>query len=113
MDAKRKTQLVNTLMTRFIQLYEDKYNQKPRFNRNTEKWGFGYMVDDLGAQTFATLEYYFTLRRYHSSGDLLKNYHEIAEWMEEDAKDEVERQTLLEQTKKRVEEYKEKWQTKP
>jgi len=112
MDRAAKTRKVNALMTKFIQLYEDKYGQKPRFNRNTEKWGFGYMVDDLGVDSFPTLEYYFTLRRNQTSADFLHNYHDINDWMREDAEDEIKREALLEQTKKRVKEYEDRWQQK-
>jgi hypothetical protein len=113
MDAKTKTRKVNALMTKFIQLYEDKYGTKPKFNRNTEKWGFGDMIEDLGAETFSTLEYYFTLRRYHSSQDLLRNYHDINEWMVEDSQDEVERRRLAVETNKRVEEHRARWHQQP
>lgn len=113
MDAKQKTKHVNALMSKFIKLYEDKYGSKPKFNRNTEKWGFSYMVDDLGAQTFATLEYYFTLRRFHTSQDLLRNYHEINDWRIEDEEDEVNRKQLAEKTKERVEEFEQRWHQKP
>lgn len=110
MDQRAKTKLVNSLMSKFIQLYEDKYGEKPRFNRNTEKWGFGYMIDDLGAETFPTLEYYFTLRRFHTSQDLLKSYHEVSVWRVEDEEEEKERTILRQETKKRVEESRERWQ---
>jgi len=110
MDARAKTKLVNTLMTKFIKLYEDKYGSKPRLNRNTERWGFGYMVDDLGADLFPTLEYYFTLKRFHDSQDLLKNYHEISQWRVEDQEDEEARRLLAIETKQRVEEHRQRWQ---
>lgn len=113
MDARTKTKLVNALMTKFIKLYEDKYGQKPKFNRNTEKWGFEYMLTDLGAEAQATLEYYFTLRRFHTSQDLLRNYHEVNQWRVEDIEDEANRRLLAEQTKQRVEEYRARWHQKP
>lgn len=110
MDQRNKTKLVNSLMTKFIKLYEDKYGSKPRLNRNTERWGFGYMLDDLGSDTFPTLEYYFTLRRFHDAQDLLRNYHEVSTWRHEDIEDEENRRKLAEETKKRVEESRERWQ---
>lgn len=113
MDAKTKIKLVNALMTRFVKLYEDKHGSKPKFNRNTEKWGFEHMLIDLGAETQATLDYYFTLRRHHSSQDLLRHYHDINEWRIEDIEDEKNRQILAEQTKIRVEEHRERWHQKP
>lgn len=113
MDAKTKTRKVNALMTKFIQLYEQKYGEKPKFNRHTEKWGFDYMVDDLGVDALAALEYYFTLRRRHSSQDFLRNYHEINEWRIDDIEDEKNRRLLAEETKQRVEEYRNRWHQKP
>jgi hypothetical protein len=113
MDAKTKTRKVNALMTKFIQLYEDKYGQKPKFNRHTEKWGFEYMLDDLGIDAQATLEYYFTLKRNHTSQDFLRNYHEIGEWRREDEDDEANRRKLAEETKQRVEEHRARWEQKP
>lgn len=110
MDARTKTKMVNALMTTYISTYEDKHGRKPTFNRNTEKWGFGYMLEDLGAETMATLEYYFSLKREHTPQDLLRNYHDINKWMSEDAEDEVYRAQLREKTKKKVEEYEKKWQ---
>jgi hypothetical protein len=69
------------------------------------------MLEDLGAETFATLEYYFTLKRSpsHTSQDLLRNYDKINLWMNEDAEDEIFRRQLRENTKKKVEEQEEKW----
>lgn len=114
MDAKTKTKLVNTLMTRFIKLYEDKYGDKPKFNRNTERWGFGYMVDDLKHEAIDTLDYYFTLsKRIHTSQELLKNYDQFNEWRLEDIEDEENRARLRVETKQRVEEYREQWHQKP
>lgn len=114
MDAKTKTKLVNALMTKFIKLYEDKYGQQPKFNRNTEKWGFEYMLLDLGHEALPTLEYYFTLtRRLHTSQELLRNYHEFNEWRAEDIADAERRRQLAIETKKRVEEYRQTWQQKP
>jgi hypothetical protein len=113
MDAKTRIKMVNALMTKFIQLYTDNYGQKPTFNRNTEKWGFEYMLEDLGAETFATLEYYFTLKRFHTSQDFLRNYHEFNRWMREDAEDAALRRELREKTKKKVEEEKQRWHQQP
>lgn len=113
MDAKTKTQRVNALMSRFIKLYEEKYGQKPSFNRHTEKWGFEYMLEDLGFEAQATMEYYFTLRRFHSSKDFLQNYHEFNQWRIEDEEDAVKRRELAEKTKKRVEEWEAQWHQKP
>lgn len=113
MDAKTKTKQVNTLMSRYIQMYHDKYDVNPKFNRNTERWGFGYLLDDLGPNAFATLEYYFTLKRRHSSSDFLSNYQDFVDWMREDEEDEQAREVLREQTKQRVKEYEERWQQQP
>lgn len=110
MDAKTKTKMVNALMSKFISLYEDKYGQKPTFNRNLRRWDFGYMLDDLGAEAMGTLEYYFTLARNHSSQDFMRNYPEFNKWMTEDAEDAVYRQKLRADTKKKVEEYEQRWQ---
>lgn len=113
MDAKTKTRRVNALMTKFIQLYTDKYGQAPRFNRHTEKWGFDYMLDDLGVESLAVLEYYFTLKRNHTSQDFLRNYHEISVWRREDEEDTANRRKLAEETKTRVEEHRARWPQKP
>lgn len=110
MDAKTTNKLVNALMSRFIKLYEEKYRIKPRFNRYTEKWGFQYLLEDLGAQSQAVLDYYFTLKREHTVQDLLRNYHDFDKWMTEDAEDEAYRRQLRAQTKQKVEEHEKKWQ---
>lgn len=110
MDSKTKTKLVNTLMSTFIKLYEDRHGKKPVFNRNTEKWGFQYLIDDLGEESQTTLAYYFTLDREHTSQDFLRNYHEFNKWMTEDAEDDARRKQLRAQTKKKVEEFEQQWQ---
>ena len=110
MDAKTKTKLVNALMSRFIKLYEDKYDVKPFFNRYTEKWGFQYFLEDIGAASQDLLDYYFTLAREHSAQDFLRNYQELNKWMIEDAADEAARRKLRADTKKKVEEFNKKWQ---
>lgn len=113
MDARTRTKMVNALMSRFVKLYEEVHGERPVFNRNTEKWGFGYMLDDLEAQSMATLEYYFTLRRPHSSRNLLDNYHQIKLWMVEDAEDAERRRELRANTKKKVEEHEKQWHQRP
>ena len=113
MDKATKTRKVNALMTKFIQLYTDKYGIKPKFNRNTEKWGFDHMVDDLGFEALPALEYYFTLKRNHNAQDFLRNYHDINDWRLEDIEDEENRRKLAEETKRRVEEHRQRWQQKP
>jgi len=110
MDAKTKTQRVNILMSRFIKLYQDKYEIKPKLNRNTARWDFAYMLDDLGVEAAETLEYYFTLKKMHSTQDFLRNYSEINEWMHEDSEDEIYRKQLREETRKKVEEHDKQWQ---
>jgi len=114
MDAKTKTKKVNALMTRYIQLYEDKYGRKPKFNRYTEKWGFIDMLDDLGFEAMPTLEYYFTLSgRNHTTLDLFRNSSDLNEWRVQDIEDEENRRLLAIQTKKRVEEHRQRWHQKP
>lgn len=113
MDAKTRIKLVNALMTQFVKLYEEKYGEKPKFNRNTQKWAFEHMLADLGAESQATLEYYFTLRRFHNSQDLMRNYEEINQWRIEDIEDEHNRRLLAIQTKERVEEANARWHQKP
>jgi hypothetical protein len=110
MDAKTKAQRANVLMTRYIKLFSDVYGVKPVFNRNVEKWAFGDMIEDLGPDATPTLEYYFTLKRNHGTRDFLTNYHEFNQWRLEDIEDEIHRQKLAEETKKRVEDHREKWQ---
>ena len=112
MDAKTKNKLVNALMNRFIKLYEDKYGVKPKFNRNTAKWGFEYFLEDVGAEAQDTLDYYFTLDRPngHSSQEFLRNYDDYNKWMIEDAEDAEYRRQLRLKTKQKVEEFEQKWQ---
>lgn len=113
MDARTKTKLVNALMTKYKKLYEDVHGTKPKFNSNTEKWGFGYMLDDLDSEAMTTLEYYFSLKKQHSSQDLLRNYPDINQWMHEDIEDEAYRRRLREITKKKVEEHNTQWPQQP
>lgn len=114
MDAKTKTRKVNALMTKYIQLYEDRYGVKPKFNRYTEKWGFENMLEDLGFEAMPTLEYYFTLaRRVHTTSELLRGYPEFNEWRTQDIEDEENRRLLAIKTKERVEEHRKTWQQKP
>lgn len=113
MDAKTRIKIVNALMSQYIKLYKDKYGVAPKFNRYTEKWGFDYLLEDLGSDAQSVIDYYFTLRKQHSSQDLLRNYQEINQWRIEDAEDEENRRKLAQETKARVEEYRAKWPQKP
>src|SRR5689334_12695894 len=112
MDAKTKNKLVHTLMSQFVKLYEDKYGVKPKFNRNTAKWGFEDLLEDLGSEAHDIVDYYFTLSRPngHTSQDLLRHYDDFSEWMAEDAADAEHRKQLRLKTKKKVEEFEQKWQ---
>jgi hypothetical protein len=110
MDAKTKTQRVHVLMTRYLDLYKEVHKIKPPFNRNTLKWGFTDMFDDLGIDALPVLEYYFTLKRDHSVRDLLRHYDEFQQWMIEDEEDAVNRKKLREKTKQKVEEHNQQWQ---
>ena len=101
-------QQVHSLVTYFLKLYGQKYEEAPRdFNRYRDKWGFQSMIEDFGpARAKQIVEFYLsTSRPRHPVNYLLFNYEKLNTVMIEREKDEANRAKLMAESKKRVEEW--------
>lgn len=103
-------QQTHALITYFLQKHQEKYEREPRdFNRFRDQWGFSAMIEQYGmTKAKRIVDYYFDTRRMaHPVNYLLYNYERLnAIIVEKDADAEL-RKKLLEESQRRVEEWRE------
>ena len=96
------------LVSQFVKEYSVKYGKAPSdLNRYRDRWGFQSMIEDLGkarAQELITF-YLKSTRASHPVSYLLYNYDKINDTMEENEQDLENRRLLMEETRRRVEEW--------
>jgi len=104
--TKDTAKLAHAMMTKYSNMFELKYNQKPRLNRYKEKWALVDVIDSIGYdRAVEVLEYYFkTSRPGHPLSWFYMNFDKLDEVMVKLDEDESRRQKLREQTKRLVEE---------
>lgn len=109
MTEKDKNRLGYALVDLYILLYKTKYKRDPSINRWADHYKLMDIIDQFGFdRAKEIIEYYFkTERQGHPITELMMNYHRIAEHMERVAEREAERARVRQETKKRVEEYRE------
>lgn len=99
-------QQANSLFTFFVKAYEECFGSQPRnMNRYRDRWGFQAMIEDIGydrAKEVITF-YMGTNRPVHDATSLFNNYDRINTIMKEKAEDEAARQKLREESRIRVE----------
>ena len=108
--AKVTQQQIHTLVSLYLSEYKKKYQTAPlNFNRNREKWGFQSMIEDLGIdRAKEVITFYFsTGKRGHPVSYLLNQYDAINIRMIEVDQDIENRRRLLEETRARVEQWRE------
>lgn len=93
------------LLTHYQNLYKEKYGKPVVINKFREKWGMQDVVDSLGFDRAKDLiTYYFTTGKLgHPIQFFFYNFDKIDQLQKEIEKDKLNRQTLREETKKRVE----------
>ena len=109
--AKITTQQTHALISLFLKEYKSKYKKEPlNFNRYRDKWGFQSMAEDLGVdRAKEVITYYFeTGKMGHPTSYLMHNYDKINARMIEREEDIVNRKRLMEESAKRVEEWRAK-----
>lgn len=106
MAAKTKKQLANALVTGYAKLYENKFASKPQFSRYAVLWGMQDLLEDYSYEELKDLlGYFFTLTRSsYSLENFYMNVHKIDESRKESERRRAERDKILKQTKKAVEE---------
>lgn len=109
--AKITTQQTHALISLFLKHYKDRYGKDPlNFNRYRDKWGFQSMAEDLGVERAKeVISYYFeTGKAGHPTSYLLHNYDKINAHMIDREEDAINRKKLMEESAKRVEEWRAK-----
>lgn len=62
MAANKNDKLSYSLLSKYITLYHNKYNQTPIINKYKEKWAMQSLIDDFGVdEVESSLLYYFKL----------------------------------------------------
>lgn len=110
MATDKTVQQANALLTKYLSLYDRKYGKKPTINRYKEKWSMKDVIESVGyPRAQELLEYYFsTGRTGHPLQWFFYNFDRLDITLKELGSDEEKRRRLREQTKRRVEEWKEK-----
>lgn len=94
------------LLTIYMALYEQKYGKKPRLNKYKEKWAMQDVLDSIGFEAAKdVLNYYFrTGKSGHPLNFFYNNFDRLEDMMIQINKDIANRERLLEETKRLVEE---------
>jgi hypothetical protein len=96
------------LVTRYVKKYTEKYGKPPTdLNRYRDRWGFQGMVEDFGKdRAEQIMDFYLESNRpNHPVGYLLFNYDKVNETMIKFEEDIEVRKRIMEETRKRVEEW--------
>ena len=104
---------INSLVTYYLNQFKTKYDAAPKdLNRFRDQWGFQGMIDDFGMDSAKKIiDYYFsTARHYHPTSYLLYNYEKLNSAMLEREEDEKKRAELRAESKRRVEEWRKKYE---
>lgn len=107
--ADRKAQTANVLLSLYLKLYKKKYGRAPVINRYKEKWAMMDVIESVGeVRAEELLTYYFkTGKTGHPLQWFFYNFENLDKTMKELAEDYERRQRLMQETKRRVEEWKE------
>lgn len=105
--AKTKKQLANALISQYSKLYQQKFASKPSFSRYAVMWGMLDTLEDYSYEEISSLlEYFFSLsRKSYKIENFYSNVHKMLESQEESERRRAERDKILEQTKRAVEEF--------
>lgn len=96
----------HALTSYYVKGYEVRYGVKPNVNRNTARWGFDSMLQDLSMNHVRQLiDYYFTTppTRRHDLDWFFYNYEKLNNAMSEAREDAKHRSKLMEESKQRAE----------
>lgn len=106
MAKKTERQIVNSLITKFINLYSESIGRKPIFSRYAEYWPMSDLYTDYSEQEITdAMGHFFKLSRSdYSIKTFYQKYHEITKGMVESERRRQERIKLLQETKRLVEE---------
>ena len=94
------------LLSIYANEYEALYNVKPTINKYREKWAMQDVIDSIGFdRAKEVLQYYFnTGKNKHHLNFFYNNFERIEDMMIQQKEDRVNRDRLLEQTRKMVQE---------
>ncbi len=103
--AKDEEKQAYTLVSLYIALYKNKYNNQPRVNRYREKWAFQDVIDTVGFdRSKELLEYYFKCNKQgHPLNWFLYNFDRLDDALVKSEKDTERRKVLRQNTKILVE----------
>lgn len=110
--AKATAQQCHALTTYYIDKYTDVVGKAPLVNRNKSKWGFEAMlIDYTPAQARELIDFY--IDHYAATPTIewfLFNYEKVDQAKQERAEHEVVMAKRREETKRRAEEWRNRWQ---
>jgi TPP-dependent 2-oxoacid decarboxylase len=102
---KERSKNIHTLFWVYDKGYQAKHGSKQRYNKYMLKWGMADVLDDLGVERAAeVIEYYFKTGTQHSLEFFFKNYDKLDFAEVQISADRKRRATILEETRRRVEE---------
>ena len=106
-DARQVAKLAYALIDYYVLKYKTKFGRNPDINRFKNKYGFQDMISDVGFdRAKKIIEHYIAgSRQAYNVNDLLYNYDKINIVITQLEEDEVNREKLRLETKRRVEEW--------
>lgn len=101
-------QQAHTLTTYYMKKYEERYGEKPIVNRNSARWSWDNMMQDMTpVEIKELLDYYFASNsvKAHDLSNFFYNYDKILLSKKQYEEDRVDRKRMMQETKERTERY--------
>ena len=104
--ASKTFKLEYSLITRYQQLFEQKYGRQPVVNKYKEKWAANSLIEDFGYDTvIECLEYYFkTPKDGHPISYFFFNFDQLQDTLESNKRDDALREERRRKTQELVKE---------
>lgn len=104
--VKEDIKTPHVLLSIYEKLYQNKYNQKPKYNKYKEKWAMQDVIDSVGFdRAVELLNYYFKIDRpNHQLQWFLYNFDKLDDVLHQLNLDKLNRERIFLATKKMVEE---------
>lgn len=98
----------HALISYFEKKYKEVYDKPPNVNRYSARWGFDSVLMSMGStQAKELIDYYFTTpkTRLHDLDWFFYNYEKLVKGMQDSREDAAHRRKLMEESKKRAEQW--------
>lgn len=109
--TKPTAQACHAMTTYYVNTYNEYFDRAPRVNRNKARWGWDGILQDMSATEAKSLVDFWLSDKSAANQDLewfFYNYDKLMELRDEQARQYARRKALMEESRKRAAEWKER-----